>query len=116
MTKKDIQAKIYRDRLIANDPEPRKEIVIKKLDRNTYLVENSKVILYETTILEQQGKEIIINNGGYDTVTTKDRINKFIDKRYTVFQKNFEWYIKDSKNDKVLEYNHNMKVKGILNI
>ena len=112
MTKKDIQAKIYRDRLIANDPEPRKEIVIKKLDRNTYLVENSKVILYETTILEQQGKEIIINNGGYDTVTTKDRINKFIDKRYTVFQKNFEWYIYDGKTEKQIPFVDNMKLTG----
>lgn len=89
---------------------------IKKIDHNTYLLDSKKVLLYNTVILSENNGYITVNNGGYPTVTTKDRINKFIDKRYTLFQKDFEWYIKDKKTGKTLEYSNFMKVKGNLNI
>lgn len=89
---------------------------IKKLDHNTYLLDNNRVLLHNTIILEQVDDEIEIVNGGWYSVTTKDRINKYIDPRYTLYQKDFTWYIKDQKTGKTLEYSNYMKVKGDLNV
>jgi hypothetical protein len=54
----------------------------KKLDRNTYLVreyDSISVKLYDTNILTAQPNgDVSVNMGGYRTVTTTDRINKFL--------------------------------------
>jgi hypothetical protein len=71
-----------------------------RLGNNTYLVsrfspeENDKHIairLHNTDIVKfYSNGRITLHTGGYQTVTTKERINQFIAGR--VFQKNWNWF------------------------
>ena len=49
--------------------------------------------LYATDILQFKGDKIILNSGGYKTITTKSRINQFLPGGIRVYQKNGEWFI-----------------------
>lgn len=54
--------------------------------------ENGYIIrLYETDIIEVNGRTLTINNGGYQTSTTKRRINQFLPIG-RVYQKNYDWF------------------------
>jgi hypothetical protein len=56
------------------------------------------VRLYSTDILQikRQENKIILNSGGYKTVTTKARLNEFLtDHNIKVWQEKFNWYIDD---------------------
>ena len=35
-----------------------------------------------------------LNSGGWQTITTKDRINQYSPRYVYVYQKNFEWFVK----------------------
>ena len=80
----------------------------KKLDNNTYLYridENTLGIkLHNTTIIEinrvqlESGDSVthyLLRTGGFQTVTTKDRLNKFTPAR--ISQINFIWYFFPSR-------------------
>lgn len=72
----------------------------KKLGCNTWLIkiDNDTIgIKYHNTFVIQYklGGNVILNNGGWDTPTTKKRLNDFTNAR--VWQKNFNWYVTDSK-------------------
>lgn len=70
-----------------------------RIGNNTYLesyVDGSKVDricvrLHDTNIVTfcEDGR-ILLNTGGYHTVTTKERINQFITGR--IYSKNFQWW------------------------
>ena len=69
--------------------------------RNTTIYNDNgttKVILYSTKIVEwnHNRDSIILNNGGWMTVTSKRRMNQVaeqFDLGFTVYQKDFEWYV-----------------------
>ena len=84
----------------------------KKIANNTYLIDDSKIILHDTIILEQDKNNIILNSGGYETATTKNRINAYLPSRYILRQVNFEWYIYDGKTEKQIPFVDNMKLTG----
>lgn len=76
----------------------------KKLGSNTWVLkinnwgdglESVAVKYHNTNILTIDSEDIVtINNGGWDTVTTKDRLNQFLRcKGVHIYQQKYEWYI-----------------------
>jgi hypothetical protein len=69
----------------------------KKLENNTYLIkdgENIAIKLHQTNVVTYKPNgDIVLNSGGWKTVTTKDRINKYSNAR--IFQKNNQWFLGD---------------------
>ena len=68
--------------------------IAKIIGNNTleYIKDDKRIIrLYDTNIITFDNNKIILNTGGFNTVTTKARINKFLNNGY-VYQKNFEMY------------------------
>ena len=50
------------------------------------------IVLHNTEIVQfHEDGRIVLSNGGYETRTTKERINEFIPRGY-VSQKNYNWY------------------------
>ncbi len=74
----------------------------KKLKGNTYEHTNATgdycIRFHDTDILTFSNDTVTLENGGYYTKTTKDRMNEYLPKRYHIYQKDFEWYIHDSVN------------------
>jgi len=67
-----------------------------------YLNGNLTVKLYSTDIFKLIGNKIILNSGGYQTNTTKARINQILGNYgYNVYQQAGTWYIKNLINDKI---------------
>jgi len=68
----------------------------KKATTVTFLNGETVVVLYSTPIVRYSDKKIILNTGGWRTSTTKNRMNqasKEYGLGYTVYQKNFDWYV-----------------------
>lgn len=71
--------------------------------RSTRIVRNSGVPgdsihlkLHDTYIITWYADgRIVLNSGGWRTVTTKSRINEFLGREssWGIFQKNFEWFL-----------------------
>lgn len=59
------------------------------------------VILYKTPVVKFDDQEIILNSGGWQTATTKTRMNQAsnqFDLGFRVFQRKGEWYV-DTKSE-----------------
>lgn len=60
-----------------------------------------KTIVYVSTpIVQWDSNKIILNNGGYQTVTTKRKMNQAasqFDLPYQVYQKNYQWFVNTEK-------------------
>ena len=86
----------------------------KKIGNNTYLVdlENRIVIrLHNTNVVTfYEDGRTLLNSGGWKTVTTKDRMNKYLPVPWKVFQEKFEWYLWNWKTKEKREYQDNMFV------
>ena len=69
----------------------------KKIDNNTYLQrrgEDIAVKLHKTDIITFKADgDIVLNTEGWITVTTKDRLNKFLPTGYFISQNNKIWYL-----------------------
>lgn len=70
----------------------------KKLKNNTYLVrldsETIGVQLHNTIVVTIHGDgTYTLNSGGWQTVTTKDRINEYSPVR--ISQRKYQWYVGD---------------------
>lgn len=66
----------------------------RKLANNTYLIDKDDyiaVLLHETEIVKLHPDYFILDSGGYRTLTTKDRMNRF--SPIHLYQENFIWYI-----------------------
>jgi hypothetical protein len=78
------------------------------------VVDGFTVITYHWTPvvkIENQSRKVILNSGGFHTNTTKTRMNQAsnqFDLGYTVFQKDFEWYV-DYKGQ-ILNFTDNMEL------
>ena len=67
---------------------------------------------HETVVVAFDHQEIILNNGGWYTKTTKDRINQTSNQfglGYRVFQKNFDWFVEHQ--GKIIPYNNNLRLR-----
>ena len=86
--------------------------------RNTAIYSDNgtiKVILYSTKIVEwnHNRDSIILNNGGWMTVTTKRRMNQVaeqFDLGFTIYQKDFDWYV--VLNGQTLLFGNGMELRG----
>jgi hypothetical protein len=86
--------KLTRGEIKADNPEILSSKKISKSCRIINYKNGDKTIkLYVTDILQFKGDKIILNTGGYKTVTTKARINQFLPGKIKVYQKNYKWYI-----------------------
>jgi hypothetical protein len=78
-----------------------------KIKPHEYFTE-TVVTYHYTEVVSFSDFNIELNTGGWDTVTTKLRMNQTsiqFNLGYHIFQKNFEWYVKIW--DKVYSYNQN---------
>lgn len=82
---------------------------------NTLLIDNKIIRYYDTNILEQlPDNKIKVDNGGYSTRSTNDRLNKYLPDCYRVFNKNGQAYIqKDNKKPILID---NTIISGNLNV
>jgi len=57
-----------------------------------------KMVYHQTVVaaFDQSTRELTLDNGGYETVTTKRRMNQFAadhNLSFDVYQENFEWFV-----------------------
>lgn len=65
----------------------------------------TKVYYHNTCIVEFSNNHVLLNTGGWNTVTTKRRMNQvseWFNLGFTVYQKNFIWYVQI--NDRTIEF------------
>ena len=67
----------------------------RKLANNTYLVirddDGYGIRLHDTEVVIHYKDRIVLNSGGYKTLTTKSRMNDY--STHTIYQKNHVWYV-----------------------
>lgn len=82
--------------------------IAKKIANNTYKINYPKteaIRFHDTDIMVFESDHVTLNSGGYITKTKKERLNKYLPQGVYINQKNFEWYINDSRdNSKKLFY------------
>jgi hypothetical protein len=87
----------------------------KKIKNNTRLTvynNGDKTIrLHSTDIIQFKGDKIILNSGGWDTVTTRSRFNEFLPDYYSIIRSKGITYIFDKRDEQFLRYSD--KIKGI---
>jgi|8_EtaG_2_1085327.scaffolds.fasta_scaffold12079_5 hypothetical protein len=70
----------------------------------TYSFEKSKtdafpyytIRLHGNRIIDIYEDRILPSDGGWQSVTTKARLNEYLPRGFRVFQKNWEWYLEDT--------------------
>lgn len=64
------------------------------------------VRLYDTDIvsIDDFSGAIELHNGGFQTRTTSKWINKYLPSRYSLYQKNWDWFIHDSEENREIPY------------
>ena len=79
--------------------------IVHRLDDDTVAIK-----YHRTNILKiNQENVVTISTGGWETVTTKDRLNQFLRCRgFYIFQKKGTWYI--SGNDETVPYEDGMRI------
>jgi len=68
------------------------------------IVTNSAMTYHSTVVARIEDGKVILNTGGWETPTTKKRMNQFAEMmglNYTVFQKDFEWFVQVGKDDPI---------------
>ena len=59
-------------------------------------LDTTKVIFHNTAVVQFNSQTILLNTGGWDTPTTKKRMNQTSDQfnlGFRVFQKNWDWFV-----------------------
>ena len=81
--------------------------IVHRLDDDTVAVK-----YHRTNILKINSNNVVtISTGGWETITTKDRLNQFLGCRgFSIFQKKGTWYIRG--NDKTFEYEDGIKISA----
>jgi len=70
-----------------------------------------KVIYHDTCVIKWSESEIVLDSGGWNTLTTKTRINQAsnqFDLGVRVSQKDFEWFVEFK--GQTLEFNDKMTI------
>jgi len=72
----------------------------------------TKIVYHTTVVVKFNYDTIVLNSGGWETATTKVRMNQASSQYnlgFTVLQKDFEWFI--SYNGKVIDFHDNIELK-----
>jgi len=70
------------------------------------------VVYHNTRVVEFDGEQATLNNGGYHTVTTKRRINQVLSLlglNWFLYQENWNWYL--TNGNEVIEFHNGIKVR-----
>lgn len=73
-----------------------KNKVARKIANNTLeILKDGKRIIrfHDTDILTFHNNTVVLDNGEYQTATTKDRMNTYLPSGFSISQKNFLWYV-----------------------
>ena len=73
---------------------------------------NGSVIYTNTNIVDWDENSIKLNSDGWQTVTTKKKMNQtseMFDLDFKVFQKDFDWFVR-LPNGSVIDYYDNMEI------
>jgi len=75
---------------------------IKKIANNTYEIYSidgilEAIRLHDTNILTYESDHVTLDNGGYQTKTTKERLNAYLPQGVSIVQRDFTWYIHDTR-------------------
>lgn len=54
---------------------------------------------HQTPVVVKQNGKYKLNNGGYKTSTTKERINRYLPSGFKLIQRDFEWYLESWNSD-----------------
>ena len=65
-----------------------------ELDGNTYH------FYHQNLVVQELEDKFILDSCGYQTKTTKERINRYIPSGFKVVQRDFDWYLIDPNGDK----------------
>ena len=76
---------------------------------------NINVVLYNTTVVRYDPvkDKLTLNSGGWLTVTTKQRMNQFMDEYnlpLNVYQEDFEWYVYNRESGETVTFTDNMEI------
>lgn len=87
----------------------------RKVENNTYirLQENEVIVKFHYTDIAtiQMDNTIILNSGGYQTFTTKDRFNKILNHTpFRIYQELGIWYIRNYQTNEIYGYADNMRI------
>ena len=66
----------------------------KSFKKSNMVCDGNSLYLYNNKIAEHRNDGIYISNAGWDTKTTKERLNAL---GASIYQKNFTWYWKDGE-------------------
>jgi len=89
----------------------------KKIANNTYLIvdgDTRSIRLHDTNILVEKDGQITIDTGNWHTVTTKDRLNRYLPSGTWISQKNYDWFL--HQNEDVTPYNDGVVIAGKLEV
>jgi hypothetical protein len=67
-----------------------------KIAHNTFerMEGDTRIIrLHNTDIVSFSGGDITLDSGGWQSVTTKGRMNEYLPSRYSIYQKNYVWTV-----------------------
>tara|TARA_R110000803_G_scaffold34488_1_gene75208 strand:+ start:2024 stop:2305 length:282 start_codon:yes stop_codon:yes gene_type:complete len=69
---------------------------------NNIIVKHHNTDIIKHNIID---KTITLNNGGYSSKTTKDRMHEYLkdNSNYRLYQKDFKWYLDIIDNDKTIK-------------
>jgi len=80
---------------------------IKKVDHNTYARLDGKdriiVSLHGNDIILATPKSVSYRAAGWNTVTTKDRLNQWMPEGWGIGQRDFVWYLSNINRGKVMQ-------------
>ena len=78
------------------------------------ITRNNKAVckLHRTEIVKVFNDHIVLNSGGWQTITTKRRINECLKEwnlPFSVYQKNYNWFVDTPSG--TIPFNDNMEIK-----
>lgn len=71
---------------------------------------NTLHFYHQTLIVKKSGQMYTLNNGGYKTSTTKERINRYLPSPWYVKQVDFDWYLINRKSGQKYDFVNGMTV------
>ena len=85
----------------------------RKVGNNTYAIRNDNgsigIRLHNTQVIVfQTNGDVVLNSGGWHTVTTKARMNEFLPKPWRVAQRNYAWYLGNWQTGEIIGYSDGM--------
>ena len=86
-----------------------------RIGNNTLRVnypDREAIRLHDTDILTFQADHVKLDSGGWRTHTTKARINQYLPSGVRVTQKDFEWFVEDSRDHTVKPFVDGMTISS----